>query len=278
MPSTPPTKRAPPLTCRIIGLGGIGQVVAIYLSLFLNSLNRTARLLLIDGDSYEHANESRMFCGNLGNKAAVMQADLAGRLSPATAVTLLAVPEYVTPDNLDRLIPSGRGESVLLCVDNHATRKLVAEYAGQLDDICLVSGGNDGVGPDAAGTIRQGTEGNVQIYLRRGGVDCSPTLTKYHPEIAHPADARPDEARPDEEGCAELFASGSTPQILFSNLTAAVAMMNSWYWLQTTGELDYSELVFDTRTGRMTPLPLPGVGGPVRATDLVEPGIPARLP
>ena len=53
----------------------------------------------------------------------------------------------------------------------------------------------------------------------------------------------------------------STPQILFSNLTAAVAMMNSWYWLQTTGELDYSELVFNTRAGRMTPLPLPGAGG-----------------
>ena len=236
-------------------------MVAIYLTLFLSSLKRAARVVLIDGDSYEHANQSRMFCGNLGNKATVMQADLAGRLGATSAVTLLAVPEYVTPDNLDRLIHSGQGESVLLCVDNHATRKLVAEYAGRLDDICLVSGGNDGVGPDAAGTIRQGTEGNVQIYLRRGGVDCSPAMTKFHPEIAHPADTRPDEAHPDE-GCTELFAAGSTPQILFSNLTAAVAMMNSWYWLQTTGELDYSELVFNTRTGRMTPLPLPGTARP----------------
>ena len=104
----------------------------------------------------------------------------------------------------------------------------------------------DGVGPDAFDTLRHGTAGNVQVVVRRGGRALTPGLGDFHPEIANPADTRPDDA-----GCAELITA--VPQILFTNLTTAAAMLNTWR-LFATGELGYSELVFDVRLGRMAPL------------------------
>ncbi|MHC4428082.1 MAG: ThiF family adenylyltransferase [Planctomycetota bacterium] len=237
-------------TVRVIGLGGIGQPVATYLARFLASLGRPSRLLLIDGDAYEPHNETRMEVHEVyRNKAEATQAELA-RCHADSALSLLAVPEYVTPDNVERLLPAGPGESVLMCVDNHATRKLVAEHVEGLDDILLVSGGNDGVGPDSGGVVRQGTAGNVQVYVKRGGVEHTDPLTRYHPEIATPRDARPD-----EQGCDDL--AGSVPQIMFTNLFVAACMLSTW-WLHWGGGLDYWELVFKLEQGRMAPvLPLP---------------------
>jgi hypothetical protein len=157
------------LTCRIIGLGGIGQIVAVHLTRFLCSVPRAATVMLIDGDDFEHGNETRMLVPDYyRNKAESLQAELAGQCA-SSEVTMVAVPEYVSPDNIDRLVPSGSGEFVLLCVDNHATRNLVGTHACGLDDICVISGGNDGVGRDGSGTMRHGTAGNVQIHIRAAG-------------------------------------------------------------------------------------------------------------
>ena len=54
---------------KLIGLGGVGSIVARYLSVFLASLGRNARLILIDGDQFEQSNSSRMLFGCCGNKA-----------------------------------------------------------------------------------------------------------------------------------------------------------------------------------------------------------------
>jgi hypothetical protein len=241
------------LTCRVIGLGGIGQIVATYLARFLGSLRRDATLVLIDGDDFEQGNEARMAVTEyFANKAEALQDDLAAA-GVGSDVTVAAVPEYVTPDNVARLVRSGPAESVLLCVDNHATRNLVAAHAVGLDDIVLVSGGNDGVGPDGGGTVRHGTAGNVQAYVRAGGTQQTPELTAFHPEIADPADRRPDQA-----GCGELVTSA--PQILFANLCAASCMLSTW-WLHACGGLEYSELVFDISKGRTAPL-IPYSGRP----------------
>jgi hypothetical protein len=220
--------------------------VADHLTRFLCSLHRAATVILIDGDVFEHGNEARMrvadyYC----NKAETLQVELAGRCA-GSDVTVVAIPEYVGPDNIERLIPSDPRESVLLCVDNHATRNLVGTHACRLDDIWLVSAGNDGVGPDGSGAVRSGTAGNVQVHIRVGGEERAPSLMHFHPEIARPADQRPEEL-----GCAELLAS--VPQILFTNLCAASCMLSTW-WLHACRALDYCELVFDIRRGRVNPL------------------------
>lgn len=234
------------ITCRVIGVGGIGQIVATYLVRYLASLAVTARVVLIDGDEFEHGNETRMSVPRFFENKAAALADALAATCRGTSVTLLPVQEYVRPDNLARLIHSGRGESVLMCVDNHATRKLVGDYCERLDDVCLVSGGNDGVGPDSSGYVRQGTAGNVQVLMRRDGRSLTKGLSDLHPEIATPKDVVPD-----DDGCDAVL--GSAPQILFTNLTAAGCMLNTW-WLYSRGELHYSELVFDISHGRTAPL------------------------
>ncbi len=141
---------------------------------------------------------------------------------------------------------------MLLCVDNHATRRTVSRRVSALCDALLISGGNDGVGADSSGTARHGTYGNVQIHVRSAGADLTPSLERFHPEIATPADRSPAEL-----ACTELLAS--TPQILFTNLAAASAILNALL-LALSGELHYPELAFDIRAGRMRPIELPQEG------------------
>ena len=230
-----------PCSIKLIGLGGVGGIVARYAALFVASLGQPARLVLVDGDVFELSNSNRMIFGSCGNKAQVTRDDLAPRLENS-AVSLIALEQYVTPENIGRLIRSG--DIVLLAVDNHATRKLVNDQCAQLEEVCLISGGNDGVEKTAAGGTRRGTFGNVQIYLRRGGTDGSPALTRFHPEIQTPADHLP------TLSCTEQIAS--VPQILFTNLAVASAMLNA-LWLHFCGALHYSEIAFDIADGLMRP-------------------------
>ena len=136
---------------------------------------------------------------------------------------------------------------VILAVDNHATRKLVSDFcASELENICLISGGNDGVEKTGEGKFKLGTFGNTQIFIRQNGKDITPSLTSFHAEIENPADHLPSD--PD---CFSQIAS--TPQILFANLMAASAMLNS-LWLHLCQSLHYSEVVFDIGEALMRPV------------------------
>lgn len=231
---------------KLIGLGGVGGIVARYLLMYLAAAGRPARVVLIDGDTFEARNAERMAFSSFGNKAAVVREDLLD-LVQDSAVTLSAVEAFVEPANVDRLLHDG--DLVFLAVDNHATRKLVGDHCERLSNVCLISGGNDGVGDDASGTSRRGSYGNVQVYWREGDRDASPSLGAYHPEIAAPSDQLPTEL-----SCSEaLFA---TPQILFANLATASAMLNA-FLLHACGNLPYQEVCFDIAEGVMRPLQLP---------------------
>src|SRR5262249_13954978 len=135
-----------PDECRIkiLGLGGIGCIVLQYLAVFLKSLARPLRLVLIDGDKFEPKNSQRMMFGAMGNKAEVKAAETVAWLG-ASDVAVVAVPQFVTEENLGQLIKEV--DYVFLCVDNHPTRKLVSDHCSGLANIALFSGGNDGVEP-----------------------------------------------------------------------------------------------------------------------------------
>jgi hypothetical protein len=233
---------------KILGLGGVGGIVARYLVLYLDAAGHPVRVTLIDGDDFEARNAERMLFSRCGNKAAVVRDDLLLDLAENSRLTLSAVEEYATPENLDRLLVDG--DVALLAVDNHATRKLVGDYCHRhLDDVCLISGGNDGVGEDTSGHKQRGTYGNVQIHLRCGGDDETPPIAAYHPEIATPHDSLPTDI-----SCTEALSS--VPQILFANLATASAMLNAFF-LHTCRHLDYPELCFDIADGLMRPVQLP---------------------
>lgn len=223
---------------KVVGLGGIGCIVHQYLTVFLKGLDRPLRLVLIDGDRFEVANSRRMVFQKVGNKAEVKAAETVAWLG-ASDVSVAAVPEYVTPENIARLIRPG--DHVFLCVDNHPTRKLVSDHCAGLADVALFSGGNEGVDPPR----ERGTYGNVQVYLRRDGRDLTAPLTRFHPEIANPKGKMPSQL-----SCAELAVS--TPQILFTNLAVASAMLGAFF-AYACGRLTYQEVKLDVLEARMLP-------------------------
>ena len=247
-PNQPLEPRIPAsLSVKVIGLGGVGGPVARYLAVFLAAQPVATRLVLIDGDAFEPSNATRMIFGNCGNKAAVLRAELLPRIAESP-LTLLAIEKYVTAQNISRLIRED--DVVILAVDNHATRKLVNDHcATQLANVSLISGGNDGVSAVPGGRVHRGTYGNVQVYLRRDGHDASPSLARFHPEIAQPADQHPL-----EKSCTEIVAT--VPQILFTNLLVATSILGS-FWLHLCDRLHYSEVAFDLADAVMNPVPLP---------------------
>jgi molybdopterin/thiamine biosynthesis adenylyltransferase len=209
------------LEIKAIGIGGIGCALLPFLCRYLQYSAVPARLTLVDGDRFERSNASRQAFSRLGNKAEVKSLELAREYE---VLSFRSVPEYVTEANVGSLIRTG--EVVFLMVDNHASRNLVSRHAASLPDLTLISGGNDY------------EDGNIQIYVRQGGQDLTPSLTRYHPEIATPQDQNPAAM-----SCEELMEAGA-PQLLFANLMVASLMLNAFYAIRQ-GRLNYSEVYLD---------------------------------
>lgn len=242
-----------------VGMGGVNSITSRYAAVFIANLCAklelsNAQLTFIDKDNWEPKNAERALFSRTGNKAAVAREELLPffRESP---LMFVAVPEFVTPDNIARLIPSGKDQFVLAAPDSHAVRKLLSDHCATLDDIVLIAGGNDGVEEytDAQGHTRRrkGTFGNVLTHIRRDGKDITHAITRFHPEIQNPADKLPHEM-----SCTELAAS-SVPQLLFTNLQTASLMLQSLY--QTLCNTPLTESVFDIAKSEMQPIdwPLP---------------------
>lgn len=264
-----PTFRGQPLepvledgqSVKIIGLGGVGSIVARYGSVFLAALaaaqGRTARVVLIDGDSFELSNTTRMLFSRMGKKASVVASELLPHFE-SSPLAIDAIDDYVHPENIERLIHCG--DIVLLAVDRHAVRKLVSDFcAGDggwpgLDDVCLITGGNDGVGPDSGGRVRRGTFGTCHAFVRRGGRNLSRTLTEDHEEIREPRDKLPD-----DDDCIALV--DRVQQNLLANFFAAGCVLDT-LWLHLCGgnALHYGEIAFDIAEGLMRPLSVRGTG------------------
>jgi hypothetical protein len=225
----------------VIGCGGIGGHLAPNLCHFLHAERRPAHVTLVDGDAYEERNRGRMRFVAPENKAVAVARDLA-RAFGGASLTIEPVPEYVTPDTVATLVCEG--DVVFLAVDNHATRRLVGRTVESLDDVVLISGGNDGVEPESG---QDGTYGNVQLVRRAGGAWRTNPLTAFHPEIDEATDRLPT-----EKGCAEQIESGA-PQLLFTNLAVASAMLNAFYGL-LHDEPAYEEVFLDILKNSATPV------------------------
>jgi molybdopterin/thiamine biosynthesis adenylyltransferase len=238
----------------VAGMGGIGSALLTPLTLFLNSLQVPLRLVLIDGDTYAPSDNSRQAFDGLGNKATVKVREVS-RLLGVSDVTVAAVPQYLQPENLGQTIRNG--DWLLLCVDNHETRKLVSDHCRTLDEIVLISGGNEGFDPPR----ERGTYGSIQVVIRRSGKDTTVALDHYHPEIA-----RADGELPHEAGCGQLVAS--VPQLVFTNFAVASAMANAFFAV-ACNQIHYQEVKLDILEARMLPQ-FPMAGQP-RSNRLIHP-------
>lgn len=215
------------ITVKVIGLGGIGSILTDKVSRFLNfstSEDQSVKIVLIDGDEYEEKNMERQDFTRMGNKAESKAMELQNKFRN---ITFESVPHYIDPDNVARVIDED--DIVFVAVDNHKTRKVISDYVSKkLKNVVVISGGNEL------------TDGNVQRYVRKGGVNITPRLTDYHPEINNPVDKLPTEM-----SCEEL--SHSEPQLYFTNLTVATYMCQMLH-NTLNGKFDVSEVYFDMGT------------------------------
>jgi molybdopterin/thiamine biosynthesis adenylyltransferase len=213
------------MNIKIVGLGGIGSILSEKLSRFLNySSSSICFITLVDGDYYEHKNferQSFVTCGE--NKAIVKKGELEGIFNK---LIFECFPNFVNNNTIKDVIKEG--DTVFLCVDNHKTRKLVSDYCSNLNDIVLISGGNEL------------TDGNIQIFVKKGGEKITPSLTDYHKELENPEDKSPEEMT-----CEEFYKS--EPQLYFTNLMVASYMCAAFY--NTINQrYDFSEVYFDLVT------------------------------
>jgi len=209
----------------IIGLGGIGSILIERLCRFLNYSNDLkASIILVDGDEYEQKNYERQEFLQIGNKAEVKEMELITKYS---RISFGVFPAFINETNISEVVKEGT--IVFLCVDNHKTRMIVSNYCKGLQNVTLISGGNEF------------TDGNVQTYVRKNGKDLTPDLCKYHPEIENP-----DDKLPEEMSCEEL--SESDPQLYFTNLGAATLMCWAFYNSVIKENCERSEIYFDILT------------------------------
>jgi tRNA A37 threonylcarbamoyladenosine dehydratase len=61
---------------KIIGVGGIGSYLVEPLARYLNFLNTSVEITIVDGDAYESKNKQRQQFSKIGNKAEVTVKDL----------------------------------------------------------------------------------------------------------------------------------------------------------------------------------------------------------
>lgn len=212
------------INIKIIGLGGIGTYLCDPLFRFLNAQNNILTdATLIDGDIIESKNFDRQVLRGSGYKSEKKKNDLERLFS--NNISFNSIPEYLNVDNISKYINDY--DYVFMCVDNHKTRKIVSDYVETLDNISLISGGNDY------------TDGNVQIFIKEDGKKILPSITDYHPEIVNYNDKSPEEM-----SCEEL--QNSEPQLIFTNLFASTIMVSCFYNLfiyNSTNNI--SEIYFD---------------------------------
>lgn len=209
----------------IIGLGGVGSILCEKVCRFINYGGfEDPEVLLVDGDQYEPKNFERQEFTKVGNKADVKADELEVKFRNIGFNTF---EEYINEANVDSVIQEGN--VVFICVDNHKSRMVINNYCKNLQDVTLISGGNEL------------TDGNAQLYVKRGGEELTPDLCAYHPEIANP-----DDKLPDEMSCEEL--SVSEPQLYFANLGVATLMCWLFYNSYVNNQHDRSEVYFDIQT------------------------------
>lgn len=210
----------------IIGLGGVGSILVGRLCRFLNfSQELDPSILLVDGDIYEPKNLERQEFTTIGeNKAEAKAFELSTKFS---RIEFDVFDSYINEGNVNSVIKEGT--VVFICVDNHKSRRIINNYCKTLNDITVISGGNEF------------TDGNAQLYIRRGGKDLTPDLCRYHPEIESS-----ESKLPDEMSCEEL--SMSDPQLYFANLGVATLMCWMFYNAVVNNQYDRSESYFDMLT------------------------------
>ncbi len=195
------------MNIKIIGLGGVGTILADALSRYLNYSDISyVKMTFVDGDSYEKKNLTRQLFEKYGNKAKSKSDELSEKFSEKIEYDYF--PIYLNISNVSSILQDN--DIIFVAVDNFKTRKIISDYCLNLNNSTIILGGNEY------------TDGNVQIFCRKEGKNLTPTIDKYHREIKNPSDVSPEEM-----SCEEL--AQSEPQLFFMNMMIACYMCAGFY-------------------------------------------------
>jgi len=211
----------------IVGLGGIGSHLLLPLMQFVNYEQKTfEEVWFVDGDKYELKNNRRQHVAKQDENKAIAQVGYYREMFPT--LSLMFVDKYITADNISKVVKDN--DVVLLCVDNNKTRKLFQDHFETVENLTLISGGNELV------------DGNVMIMQKKEGKMLTPTMSEMHPELETPTDKSPEEM-----SCEEL--EESAPQIGIVNATVGDLMRRTLYAMVNGRGINYNEIFVNCETG-----------------------------
>jgi len=218
----------------VIGAGGTASHLIHSLVLYATALGES-KIHVWDADKVEDKNLERQlfFPFEVGTH----KADAFGHRWPHAIAPHL---EYVGEDNIERVVTNG--DTVLICADNMAVRRVINTHAKELDSITVINGGNEA------------HTGSVQVYSRRDAVAETPALDFASPEF----DAANDEEDRSMMSCAEIAVLPGGEQTMVANQSVA-AMMMAALWRIDNDHLEpntmrprtWTKLTFDHQEGQV---------------------------
>lgn len=225
----------------MVGAGGTGTnllpALLAYLKSYHGNRDEEYQVVIADGDHFEQGNLARqLFAENLvtTNKAEAMLQMYPGH-------PMIAVSRYIGEADIRQMIQSG--DIVLICADNHSVRSLIVDHCYTLDDVVVINAGNEI------------TSGSVQLWVRRGGENMTPSLRYGHPEIKYLAE---DDRAP--MTCIQAAALPGGEQTLLANMTAATYMLTALtryhheHWAKRGNGAGWTEVQYDFVEGVVEPL------------------------
>lgn len=214
----------------IIGAGGIGSWLLKFITPYLeySEFKNKYKIKIVDGDVYTANNKERQTFLNFDNKAKEQFNILSNEYKN---VIIEAYSEYLDEKNINFFIEEE--DIVLVCVDNHKTRKILLEKLKEYKNILVISGGNEYY------------DGNVFIYMKINGEEKTRFPLEYHPEIATTKSKMPQEI-----SCSEIILE--EPQLIFTNVSVASTMANKlWGYLNDKLDPKKSESFIDIISGNV---------------------------
>jgi len=229
----------------IVGAGGIGTWLAAGVVRMLEWKYPGSALIIVDGDNYEQKNLERQDFTQMGNKASVKALELSKQFNNTTVIP---IPKWIvsdehppTDDDSNKLKASqllAEGDIVLAVVDNFAARKILFDAASKLDNVDVLTGGND-----------DNLFGSVYHYRRRNGVDITAHPVETHPEYQNPPDRNPGEM-----SCQERAEIEGGTQILATNMAVAALILGRiQHTIVSDQNPEQSEIYFDLGLGMAQP-------------------------
>lgn len=210
-----------PMRMVVIGAGGIGSSLVNYLAMMLEYGAPWSALLIVDGDVFEPKNKSRQLFKMMGNKAESLAAELSEQMQKTVVVPIGKwIVEEIPEDELngdpgetDEKITAEKllqeGDIIFPVVDNFKARKVVFDAASKLNNVDVISAGND----DALFC-------SLYHYRRRDGMDVT-----MHPRLIHPEYENPPDRNPGEMSCQERAAIDGGTQFVAANVAATALIL-----------------------------------------------------